>query len=145
MALQQSGRLREGFELPCDQSLPHLHSPPCLPARVSACRAPPAHSSPACCPAAPQRLRALPVVHPHVPTLCLVGAPNVGKSSLVQAISSGKPEVSGVSQCLRCTACALLLGHLMRQTRGKRCASVPEMHCLCPLRWTLRCSCLIRA
>ena len=40
-----------------------------------------------------QTLRAMPVVHPRIPTLCLVGAPNVGKSSLVRVLSSGKPEV----------------------------------------------------
>lgn len=40
-----------------------------------------------------QTLRAMPVVDPRTPTLCLVGAPNVGKSSLVRILSSGKPEV----------------------------------------------------
>jgi len=35
----------------------------------------------------------MPVVHPRTPTVCLVGAPNVGKSSLVRILSSGKPEV----------------------------------------------------
>jgi nucleolar GTP-binding protein len=39
-------------------------------------------------------LRSMPVVDPHIPTLCLVGSPNVGKSSLVRILSSGKPEVS---------------------------------------------------
>ncbi|KAG0561947.1 hypothetical protein KC19_9G105200 [Ceratodon purpureus] len=38
-------------------------------------------------------LRAMPVVSPRTPTVCLVGAPNVGKSSLVRILSSGKPEV----------------------------------------------------
>lgn len=36
----------------------------------------------------------MPVVDPHIPTLCLVGSPNVGKSSLVRILSTGKPEVS---------------------------------------------------
>lgn len=35
----------------------------------------------------------MPVVNPAKPTLCLVGAPNVGKSSLVRVLSTGKPEV----------------------------------------------------
>ena len=35
-------------------------------------------------------LRALPVAEPRTPTLVLVGAPNVGKSSLVRGLSSGK-------------------------------------------------------
>jgi nucleolar GTP-binding protein len=38
-------------------------------------------------------LRALPYVEPTLPTLALVGAPNVGKSSLVRLLSSGVPEV----------------------------------------------------
>lgn len=40
-----------------------------------------------------QTLRAMPVVDLETPTLCLVGAPNVGKSSLVRILSTGKPEV----------------------------------------------------
>lgn len=40
-----------------------------------------------------QTLRAMPVVDLETPTLCLVGAPNVGKSSLVRVLSTGKPEV----------------------------------------------------
>ncbi|KAL4283504.1 hypothetical protein GQ457_16G024030 [Hibiscus cannabinus] len=39
-------------------------------------------------------LRAIPVVDLEMPPLCLVGAPNVGKSSLVRLLSTGKPEVS---------------------------------------------------
>lgn len=38
-------------------------------------------------------LRQLPVVDPIIPTMALVGAPNVGKSSLVQLLSSGLPEI----------------------------------------------------
>lgn len=40
-----------------------------------------------------QALRAMPVIDLETPTLCLVGAPNVGKSSLVRLLSTGKPEV----------------------------------------------------
>ena len=36
----------------------------------------------------------MPVVDLEKPTLCLVGAPNVGKSSLVRILSTGKPEVN---------------------------------------------------
>ena len=35
----------------------------------------------------------MPVVDLETPTLRLVGAPNVGKSSLVRELSTGKPEV----------------------------------------------------
>lgn len=40
-----------------------------------------------------RQLRALPYVDPAVPTLALVGAPNVGKSSLVKVLSTGTPDV----------------------------------------------------
>jgi hypothetical protein len=49
-----------------------------------------------CCHFVPQvsrALRSLPYVDPSLPTLALVGAPNVGKSSLVRVLSSGVPEV----------------------------------------------------
>lgn len=40
-----------------------------------------------------QLLRRLPVAELETPTVALVGAPNVGKSSLVRVLSSGTPEV----------------------------------------------------
>ncbi|KAK9797438.1 hypothetical protein WJX73_004556 [Symbiochloris irregularis] len=40
-----------------------------------------------------KQLRRLPTVEVEAPTVVLVGAPNVGKSSLVRALSSGLPEV----------------------------------------------------
>ncbi|KAK3436891.1 hypothetical protein EUGRSUZ_E03531 [Eucalyptus grandis] len=46
-------------------------------------------------------LRAMPVVDLKTPTLCLVGAPNVGKSSLVRILSTGKPEVTDTPGLLR--------------------------------------------
>ncbi|KAI3766797.1 hypothetical protein L2E82_16870 [Cichorium intybus] len=44
---------------------------------------------------------AMPVVDLEMPTLCLVGAPNVGKSSLVRLLSTGKPEVTDTPGILR--------------------------------------------
>ncbi|KAL9273441.1 GTP-binding protein 4-like protein, partial [Drosera capensis] len=46
-------------------------------------------------------LRGMPVVNLERPTVCLVGAPNVGKSSLVRELSSGKPEVTDTPGLLR--------------------------------------------
>lgn len=60
-------------------------------------------------------LRRLPVVDPGLSTVALVGAPNVGKSSLVQLLSSGLPEVQNYPFTTR----SIKMGHFF--VNGHRC------------------------
>ncbi|KIY96994.1 hypothetical protein MNEG_10969 [Monoraphidium neglectum] len=60
-----------------------------------------------------KQLRSLPYVEPQLPTLALVGAPNVGKSSLVQVLSSGTPEVCDYPFTTR----SIKMGHFWVDTR----------------------------
>jgi nucleolar GTP-binding protein len=53
-------------------------------------------------------LRKIPIVQLGTPTVVLVGAPNVGKSSIVRAISSGTPEVNNYPFTTR----GMALGHI---------------------------------
>ena len=57
-----------------------------------------------------KKLRQLPSLDAGLPTLALVGAPNVGKSSLVQVLSSGTPEVGGRRGARRGRGCNVCLG-----------------------------------
>jgi len=55
-----------------------------------------------------QTLRSLPTVRADVPTVVLVGAPNVGKSSIVRKLSSGRPEICNYPFTTR----SITLGHI---------------------------------
>eukprot|EP00600_Ochromonadales_sp_CCMP1393_P007935 CAMPEP_0174973482 /NCGR_PEP_ID=MMETSP0004_2-20121128/11267_1 /TAXON_ID=420556 /ORGANISM="Ochromonas sp., Strain CCMP1393" /LENGTH=302 /DNA_ID=CAMNT_0016223937 /DNA_START=517 /DNA_END=1425 /DNA_ORIENTATION=- len=61
-------------------------------------------------------LRRIPMVELDVPTVVLVGAPNVGKSSLVRAVSSGTPEVNDYPFTTR----GVTIGHIVDAERGLR-------------------------
>lgn len=62
-------------------------------------------------------LRKVPVVELHLPTVVLVGAPNVGKSSIIRAISTGTPEVNNYPFTTR----GVSLGHMF-EDRGNEMA-----------------------
>ena len=61
-------------------------------------------------------LRALPVAELRSPTVALVGAPNVGKSSIVRLLSTGTPEVANYPFTTRGVA----MGHVLAPD-GARC------------------------
>lgn len=61
-----------------------------------------------------RNLRSVPVLDDCVPTLVLVGSPNVGKSSLVRALSTGRPEVADYPFTTR----GMTIGHVLDATIG---------------------------
>eukprot|EP01041_Mallomonas_annulata_P004631 gene4631-9192_t len=61
-------------------------------------------------------LKRIPVVELNTPTIVLVGAPNVGKSSIVRAVSSGTPEVNDYPFTTR----GVSIGHILNPSRGIR-------------------------
>ncbi|XP_011085256.1 nucleolar GTP-binding protein 1 isoform X2 [Sesamum indicum] len=68
-------------------------------------------------------LRAMPVVNLETPTLCLVGAPNVGKSSLVRLLSTGKPEVCNYPFTTR----GILMGHITLSYQNFQVTDTPGL------------------
>ncbi|XP_020581556.1 nucleolar GTP-binding protein 1 isoform X2 [Phalaenopsis equestris] len=68
-------------------------------------------------------LRAMPVVDLQTPTLCLVGAPNVGKSSLVRILSTGKPEVCNYPFTTR----GILMGHIALNYENYQVTDTPGL------------------
>lgn len=68
-------------------------------------------------------LRRLPVVEPQLPTVALVGAPNVGKSSLVQLLSSGLPEVQNYPFTTR----SIKMGHFYVAGRRHQVTDTPGL------------------
>eukprot|EP00891_Asterochloris_glomerata_P003705 jgi/Astpho2/3705/gw1.00060.28.1_t len=70
-----------------------------------------------------KRLRRLPVIQPEIPTVALVGAPNVGKSSLVQVLSSGLPEVCDYPFTTR----TIKMGHFYVEGRRHQITDTPGL------------------
>eukprot|EP00775_Hariotina_reticulata_P012325 gene12325-12460_t len=68
-------------------------------------------------------LRSLPYVDPSLPTLALVGAPNVGKSSLVRVLSSGAPEVCNYPFTTR----SIKMGHFYIDARRHQVTDTPGL------------------
>mmetsp|Transcript_5626 Transcript_5626/g.7945 ORF Transcript_5626/g.7945 Transcript_5626/m.7945 type:complete len:308 (-) Transcript_5626:67-990(-) len=63
-----------------------------------------------------RQLRSIPVVQLQLPTVVLVGAPNVGKSSIVRALSTGTPEVNNYPFTTR----GMTMGHMFHPITKQR-------------------------
>ena len=61
-------------------------------------------------------LRRIPVIDLSLPTVVLLGSPNVGKSSIVRAVSSGTPEVNDYPFTTR----GVSIGHITDHSRDMR-------------------------
>ncbi|KAF4347722.1 hypothetical protein G4B88_007368, partial [Cannabis sativa] len=68
-------------------------------------------------------LRAMPLVDLETPTLCLVGAPNVGKSSLVRVLSTGKSEICNYPFTTR----GILIGHIVSNYQHFQVTDTPGL------------------
>jgi len=64
-----------------------------------------------------KELRSVPMIEPELPTVVLVGSPNVGKSSIVRTISTGTPEVSNYPFTTR----GMTLGHILSPEGDRLC------------------------
>jgi len=69
------------------------------------------------------RLRRLNVLNPALPTVALVGCPNVGKSTLVSLLSTAKPEMQNFPFTTR----SVLVGHLTLDEHIVQVADTPGL------------------
>ncbi|GLC36316.1 hypothetical protein PLESTB_000774700 [Pleodorina starrii] len=70
-----------------------------------------------------KKLRSLPSLDTSLPTLALVGAPNVGKSSLVNILSSGTPEVCNYPFTTR----SIKMGHFYLDSQKHQVTDTPGL------------------
>jgi nucleolar GTP-binding protein len=73
--------------------------------------------------AARDTLRALPSIDPAEPCIVVAGSPNVGKSALITALSSGEPEVAAYPF----TTKQLHLGHFTHRRRKYQMVDTPGL------------------
>jgi len=69
------------------------------------------------------QLRTLPSIDPHEPCIVVAGSPNVGKSALISALSSGEPQVASYPF----TTKQLHLGHFTHRRRPYQMVDTPGL------------------
>lgn len=69
------------------------------------------------------RLRQMPTIDPHLPTILIAGYPNVGKSSFLSQVTGARPEIASYPFTTR----GIIVGHFSRNGRRYQVVDTPGL------------------